>query len=127
MRHLGAGAAGGSEGAAGDGQAPDVDSAPLQRAASAVPPSTASHHESVNGMPSLITLLLMGLALLLLMYVGSGVWSVARSVQRLTQTVAAGLKQASGGLPGGSGADAEAAARLVLKHLQAAAVGKAEL
>ena len=104
---------------------PDLatDSVPLRMTSTreAGPATVAAEGWGGGGMPpGMFSFVLIGLGLLLLLYLGSGVWGLVRSVQRLTEAVV-GLKQGEGrGVPVGAGrADA---AGLVLKHLQAAMV-----
>ena len=103
---------------------PDLatDSVPLRMTSTReAGPATVGQAEGWGGgsmPPGMVSFALMGLGLLLLLYLGSGVWGLVRSVQRLTEAVV-GLKQGEmREQPVGAGrADT---AGLVLKHLQAA-------
>ena len=106
---------------------PDMatDSVPLRMTSpreAAGPATVAAEGWGGGGTPpGMVSFVLIGLGLLLLLYLGSGVWGLVRSVQRLTEAVV-GLKQGDGRAePVGGGGRADTAG-LVLKHLQAAMV-----
>lgn len=118
VRDLGAGVR--SDGGAAPGAAQESDG--LQQAVQYSVGVTATASRGGGDQMSPINIILMGLGVILLLYIGSGVWGLARSVQKLTEIFEASQKQG-----GGQGA-ASIAAKLVKKHLQDAAVGgKSEL
>ena len=104
---------------------PDLatDSVPLRMTSTreaAGPATIAAEGWGGGGMPpGMVSFFLIGLGLLLLLYLGSGVWGLVRSVQKLTVAVE-GLKQGEGRGEAAAGGGEADAAGLVLKHLQAA-------